>query len=315
MRWLLRITAWRSKQPALARWSEVLGLYAIVFIARIKLGAGYGLNPGLTFYPLILIASFLFGWLEAAVVLLLSIAAGIYFFLPPGMFLMPLGWLFVGSLTIAIVTALRKLAEELDAANQRQATLFRELQHRVANTLQSVVGTLELAQMQIDTAPHEVKVLLDNAARRFSTSAEVHRRLHDPEIFHQGLNCVLRDAVATVIDLDRVKVDIDVAPIALTFDQSSIVAMLVIESANNAQKHVFAHNLGHSFSVSLRAIGERIVLAVKDDGPGWASRTNDSGSLGLTIIHGLLKQIDGQLSVASGNGTEISITFPLPRNK
>jgi hypothetical protein len=154
---------------------EVLGLYAIVIIARIKLGAAYGLNPGLTFYPLILIVSFLFDWLESAVVLVLSIAVGVYLFLPPGMFLTPLGWFFVGSLTIAIVTALRKLAEELDAANQRQAILFRELQHRVANTLQSVVGTLELAQMRIDIAPEEVRALLNNAAQRFSTSAEVHR--------------------------------------------------------------------------------------------------------------------------------------------
>ena len=47
--------------------------------------------------------------------------------------------------------------------------------------------------------------------------------------------------------------------------------MLVIEIANDAQKHVFERNLG-AFPVSLRALPDgHVVLSVKDEsGPGWS---------------------------------------------
>jgi len=49
----------------------------------------------------------------------------------------------------------------------------------------------------------------------------------------------------------------------------SVIAMLVIETANNSMKHVFARNRGSRFEVSMIALpSNRAVLKVKDDGPG-----------------------------------------------
>jgi hypothetical protein len=79
---------------------------------------------------------------------------------------LPLGWLFVGGLTIAIITALKAFAEELAATNERQRILFQELQHRVANTLQSVVRTLETARRRVDSAPSDAKRILAEGAQR-----------------------------------------------------------------------------------------------------------------------------------------------------
>ena len=88
-------------------------------------------------------------------------------------------------------------------ANERQRVLFLELQHRVANTLQSVSGTLEIARRRIDTEPAEAKRILEDAVSRILASADVHRRLNDPTLFEQGLLSILRDAVPTVIDGHR----------------------------------------------------------------------------------------------------------------
>ena len=149
MHWLLRVMVWRSKQPAVIRWLAVLALYAVALTARVILGELYGGIPSLAFYPVLLIVAVLFGWKEALVVLLLSLVAGVYLFLPRGMYLIPVGWLFVGGLTIAIVGALKTLTREQADANERQRLLFRELQHRVANTLQSVIGILDAARRKI----------------------------------------------------------------------------------------------------------------------------------------------------------------------
>jgi hypothetical protein len=83
----------------------------------------------------LLIVALVFGWKKATAVLVLSVVVGLYLFRPPGMYLQPVGWLLVGGLTIAIIGALKSLAKQLALANERQRLLFRELQHRIANTL------------------------------------------------------------------------------------------------------------------------------------------------------------------------------------
>jgi len=82
---VLRVLAWRSGQPSLVRWLEASALFAAAFVLRYALGWSEGAIPFVTFYPAILIAALLLGWKEAVFVLLLSIAAGLYFFLPPDM--------------------------------------------------------------------------------------------------------------------------------------------------------------------------------------------------------------------------------------
>ena len=138
-------------------------------------------------YPAILVTAVLLGWKEAVFVLVLSLSAGWYFFLPPGMTLLPAGWAFVGALNIAISIALKALAEQLAEANERQRLLFEELQHRVANRLQATVGKLERVRRTMASRPSEAADMLDEAIGRMPVSAELHRHLRDPAVFNNGL--------------------------------------------------------------------------------------------------------------------------------
>ena len=106
---VLRFLAWRSNQPLLVRWLEAFALFAAAFVVRYALGWPAGAIPFLTFYPAILIAALLLGWQEAVFVLLLSIAAGLYIFLPPDMIFLPIGWALAGTFNIAIIIALKAL--------------------------------------------------------------------------------------------------------------------------------------------------------------------------------------------------------------
>jgi two-component sensor histidine kinase len=292
----------------------VSALFVVPLAIRELAGRLYGGVPALTFYPVILVVALVFGWIEAAVVLGLSILAGLFLFLPPGMYLVPVGWIFVGSLGIAIIAALKTLAERLAAANDRQRLLFRELQHRVANTLQSAVAIMDAASRQISRSPNEAMVTLDDGSRRLLASAEVHRRLYDPTLLDKDLETILREAVATVVDGEAVDVRLRVEPVNLTFDQLSAVTMLVIELANNAQKHVFERKLGSNFAVSLaRSPGGRAILSVTDDGPGLHAADVADGhrTLGQSIIVSLASQLAGILSMDSAQGMKVNVTFPI----
>lgn len=318
---LTDLLAWRAKQPALVRWLFAAALLAVALLLRALLGPLHGANPALVFYPSILLAAVLLGWQEATAVLLAAVAVGSFRFVPPGRQLLPLGWLLVGGLNIGIIARLQRLAQELTAANERQRILFQELQHRVANTLQSVTGTFEIAQTRMQSSPTEAAALLANAATRITAAAEVHRRLHDPALFQRGLEEILRDAVAAAVDRRTVEPSIRVEPLALSFDQMSALTMLVIEAANNAQKHVFQHGLGSMLEVSLTACSDGwALLTVRDDGPGWGAVADvpaTGGGLGMRILEGLARQLSGTLHIGSGPGRELSVEFPLrqPRRR
>jgi len=241
-----RILRLRWRQPALIRWLEAAALFGVALTIRFSLGPLHGAIPFLSFYPAILVAAVLLGWKEAIFVLVLSLSAGWYFFLPPGMMLLPAGWAFVGALNIAVIIALKALAEQLAEANERQRLLFPELQHRVANTLQATVGKLERVRRTIGSRPAEAANMLEEASGRMSASAEMHRHLHDPAVFNNGLESMLREVVATVIDQASVTVNLEVEELDLSLDQKSVIAMLVMEAANNSAKHVFNATSGHA---------------------------------------------------------------------
>jgi two-component sensor histidine kinase len=313
----MRILAWRSSQAAIIRWSAALALFIVALLARFSLGPLHGANPALVFYPEILVAAVVLGWREALFVLVLSVTVGALLFLQPGMYLLPVAWLLIGGLNVAIIAGLKSLAEQLAASNERQKILFQELQHRVANTLQAVVGTVEIAKRRIGSAPAEATNLLEEMGQRLMASADVHRRLHDPALFRRGLDAVLRDAVVTVVDRRSIDLTFDVEEIDLTLDQMSAITMLVIEAANNSQKHVFQQGVGSQFAVSLKATPSgHATLIIKDDGPGHLA-LNGVGpaaqGLGLRIVDGLVQQLGGTLGISSDDGTEIAVTFPVKR--
>jgi two-component sensor histidine kinase len=204
--------------------------------------------------------------------------------------------------------------QQLAEAYERQRVLFQELQHRVANTLHSMAGTLEIARSKIDSAPAEAGRILDRAMRRIALLSDMHRCLSNPTLFDKGFGSILNDAVATAIDPHSTYISFQVDELDLSFDHMSVITMIVIEVANNAQKHVFGRNLGEHFLVSFRAVSDTCAaLSIKDDGPGWSpDDTVYAGrTLGLTILEGLADQLHGTLHITSEKGTETTVVFPL----
>jgi len=290
---------------------EAVGLFGIALTIRLLVGRFYGMMPGLSFYPAILVAAVFLGWKEAIFILVTAIVVSWLFFLPPDQMLLPLMWATVGTVNIGIIVGLQTLARQLAEANDRQRLLFQELQHRVANTLQSTVGTLERIKKTITLNPAELTLLLDKAIERMLVSAEIHRRLNDPSLFDSGLEPVLREVVATVIDQETVFVTWKIDKFDLSLDQMSVLAMLVLEIANNAAKHVFQRNLGSRFEVELMALpGRRMVLKVGDDGPGVEGGVEKQG-LGMEILERLADQIKGTLTIAHDRGTTVTVDFPM----
>jgi two-component sensor histidine kinase len=189
-----------------------------------------------------------------------------------------------------------------------QATLMaREIEHRVANSLQFVSSVLRLQGRQ---APKDVAAHFDIAANRVGAVARVHRHLLDEEnvAYIPALAYITR-LCADLADILGVKVAVTGQEVQLTTKAIQSIGLLLNELITNAAKHGQG-----TISVKFSSTKSACQLSVGDEGEGLPLDFDISAQkgLGMKIIDVLAKQLGGGVSVASNNGRGacLAVTFP-----
>ena len=168
--------------------------------------------------------------------------------------------------------------------------LAREIDHRVMNSLQFVVGMLNI---QARSASDETASELREMAARVSAVATVHRNFYSTET--QDVPCVsyLRRLCADVSKIANVKIhaDGDNAPVPAEWIQP--IGLVTAELVTNAAKHG-----AKSVDVRFASDGESFALTVWDDGPGLPkgfSLDSSSSGLGMKVLSTLATQLGGAI--------------------
>jgi two-component sensor histidine kinase len=186
------------------------------------------------------------------------------------------------------------------------------------NSLQLIVSLLSL-QSRAATTP-EAATQLKIAANRVAALGRVHRRLHlldhqkrvefKQYIRHlcEDLSGLLfQEGAKRAIVLEGANVEI---PTALGIPLGFIVNELITNSAKYA-KGTITVRLGTTSAVDHS-------LSVSDDGPGLPAEFDPAGGrgIGMKIIQSLVKQIGGELNIASADdsrGACFTVTFNCPK--
>jgi two-component system, sensor histidine kinase PdtaS len=319
--WVARLSRLPAPKSGLQSWVLAVALAAAATGLRLALGSWMEPTRFVSFFIAVGVAAFLCGWRQAALVLLLSIVAVYYLFMPyapEG----PLDYahvaatigicLVAGGFQITLVSGLRNLIDRLNRLNSVQDTLFRELQHRVANNMQIIAGMLRTTQRNISD-PIALE-MIDQAAARIDSLAKLHRQLYSLSAYDAGLKPVLQNVLAECFHGLPVKFEIEIGPNHLSIDQMTAIVLLVNEAALNAVKHVFRPVQGTVFAVALRERPNgKLLLTITDDGPGIApvrQPSNQSRTLGMSIMQGFAQQLGGRLEMPSGMpGTTLQVEF------
>lgn len=213
---------------------------------------------------------------------------------------------------------LRQQLQESDTLARQREVLVQEVNHRAKNSFAMVASLL---QLQREQTSGETADILEKAIQRLSHFAKLHDMLSVKGADFQSVDmreyltsvsrefCAIQSGteanVECVVHADPIKVDV-----ALAIN----LAVIVGEGVMNAVKYAFPDQRRGQIRVDLRSSDQRLELSVADNGVGFPSRPR-SGSLGMRLIERLVKSLEGTLSVDSGAGTTLRITFPYAPTK
>jgi two-component sensor histidine kinase len=305
---------------------------AAVILALIVRTTALAMLPGyafITFFPVIVVVAALCGLGPGLLATALSAFAALYFLMEPaGTFDFANGWevvalatcvgiaLLVCFLMHALGRTVRLLLAErhaLELARDHAATLYRELDHRVRNSLQ-LAGSMLAVQASGNHEEPKVSAALDDATARVRAIGLVHESL----AISSGLGDVELDRYMTKFcqELTRhttLDCRVDVEPIKMATRRASILAMIAHELTTNVAKYAYPGVAGGPIRISCRREPSGMIrLTVADAGVGLppSVQPGEGGGLGMRIIRALVAQLDGRLEIARQGGTQTSVIVP-----
>lgn len=209
-------------------------------------------------------------------------------------------------------------ASHLRDSLQEKDVLLKEIHHRVKNNLQVVSSLLSL---QSDSITDErSRNLMHESQDRIRAMALVHERLYRSNDFSRiELDHYLADLVEHLRisqGNSRVEISVTTEHVPVSLDTAIPLGLIVSELVTNAIKHGFPGYANGTVQVTARRDQDgRGTVTVEDSGRGLPPGfdVDRAQTLGLHLVHILVEQIDGTLTVINGSGTRIAVTFPLAR--
>jgi len=207
-------------------------------------------------------------------------------------------------------TTLRREKEaaeaKLKASNEQLQAMLREVNHRVANSLQLVSA---FVRMQAGVVSDEAaRLALEDTQQRIAAIGQVHQRLYssgdvdtvDMKDYLGALAVELEQTWSTPASPRAVTLSAE--PVRLKTDRAVSVGIIVTELVSNACK--YAYPAGAAGEVRIRLATEDddyFLLTVEDDGCGIRPGEGPKGTgLGTKLIGAMAKGLQSAVQVAEG---------------
>lgn len=216
---------------------------------------------------------------------------------------------------------LRVKQKELEGTLKEKTVLLQEVHHRVKNNMQVIASIINLQAAKLDDK--EMLKVFNDLRSRIHSMASVHEQLYRAERFSEIdfsdyikniCNYLLR---LYSISAGRIQMDVNVEDISIGIDQAVPCALILNELISNALKYAYPEDRKGILyiSFSFDEITEIYHLQIRDDGVGIPKEFEErkGGSLGMTLVNALVKQLYGTLDIANDNGSMFTIEFPLKK--
>jgi PAS domain S-box-containing protein len=220
------------------------------------------------------------------------------------------------SFVIRDLTGKKKAEDELRSSLREKEVMLKEIHHRVKNNLQVISSLL---RMQSEKAGDKAALeLFLDSQHRVRAMSMVHEYLYQSQdlgridfsnYVHQLVQSLTR-AYGPASGAQPPEVQVE----SLTMDLDTAVpcGLILTELVSNALKYAYPKGAGGPIFVGFRVLPDgRYELMVADQGTGLPAGFDwrESETLGLRLVHLLVKQLGGEARLEDGAGTKFVITF------
>jgi len=212
------------------------------------------------------------------------------------------------------ITDKKRAQEQILLSLKEKEIMLREIHHRVKNNLQIVSSLLSLQAPSL-TDPRAIELFRESQNRIRSMSL-VHEHLYQSDSlakvdFREYLTSVTSDLVR-MYNVRGVSTVINAEVVHLEIDTAVPVGLIANELLSNALKHAFMGRTEGRIEICLRRrTNGEVELSIADNGIGFPGDFDlqRCDSMGMHLVDGLTKQIDGTLSIEQNNGSTFVVTF------
>lgn len=214
----------------------------------------------------------------------------------------------VGAVALAHAVRVRKRAAlAAESALAERVNLYKELQHRVKNSLSTISAlvTIESSRAEGD----EARRALSAVGARIGTVASLYRILHESGALGEVdaaryLEAVARSAhEACGTACADVELDLELQPLPMDARQASSLGLVLNELLTNAYKHAFPPGVSGTIKVRFveAAPGLRELLVLTDGAPfPQGFDPAKAAGFGLRMAGELARQLRGDFALAAG---------------
>lgn len=220
--------------------------------------------------------------------------------------------------TAAIAIENARLYDQARQDVETKAVLLREVNHRVRNNLSAIVGLL-YAQLRHGPAGRRkaYQAGMQDLIARVQGMVTVHQMLSASEWSPLRLSDLVAEVISASLQTlppeKTISVHVSSAPVRVTPDQASSLAMILGELAANTIKHGLAGRSKGSIETRIELEGDQVMLEYRDDGPGYPEKVCrlERHGVGLYLITRLVNtNLRGTVRFDSDQGTVTTICFP-----
>jgi two-component sensor histidine kinase len=212
----------------------------------------------------------------------------------------------------------KQLQELLDVQAQLikdKEWLLKEIHHRVKNNLQVVMSLLNSQSVYINN--DAALTAIHDSERRVHAMALIHQKLYQSENISQIAMAEYIDELVSYVhdsfDIgNRVVFERAVEPMNLDVSQAIPLGLIINEGIVNAIKYAFPNERKGIVTIGLHDEGTgQLLLEISDNGIGLPSGLDikQLNSLGLDMMQGLTKQLNGKFYMENNNGLHIQVRF------
>ncbi len=240
----------------------------------------------------------------------------VYIGLAVGLLLLSAGLLFFYRKRQQRNRELQHLNNQLDAKNQQNELLLKEIHHRVKNNLEMVKSLIALQSAQLeDSATKDAMIASQN---RVQSMGIIHQKLYQGEnlgsVEMKDYFLNLGEGILDSFDAeDQVKIECAMDRLELDVDTAVPIGLIVNELLTNALKYAFPEETPGTINISLsRTDDNTLTLTVVDNGVGKMAETAPRGTgFGSQLVQLLTQQLNGQMQEESQDGTRVFFRFQL----